>query len=68
MPQGNHDESQRAHLVAELQAAEGITSAEFCPLRQHLLLVRYNRDIASSQSVLARVKGENYNAQLIGPI
>jgi hypothetical protein len=54
--------------VAELQAAEGVTGAAFCPLRHHLMLVRYNRDIASSQSILARVKGENYNAQLIGPI
>jgi hypothetical protein len=48
--------------------SKGITGAEFCPLRSHLMLVRYDRDIASSQSVLVSVNTQNYNARLIGPI
>jgi hypothetical protein len=37
-------------------------------LRYHLMLVRYSRDTASSQDVLASVKAQNYNARLIGPV
>ena len=61
-------ENQRQNLVATLEAAESIRSAEFCPLRYHLMLVRYDRDIASSQDVLASITAQNYKAQLIGPI
>lgn len=58
----------RRDLVTALENEESIVSAEFCPLRYHLMLVRYNRDIASSQDVLASVKTQNYNARLIGPV
>jgi len=61
-------ESKRRDLVAALENEDSIMSAEFCPLRYHLMLVRYNRDIASSQDVLASVKTQNYNARLIGPV
>jgi hypothetical protein len=61
-------DAQREGLVAKLEGEETITSAEFCPLRYHLMLVRYNRDLASSQDVLASVTAERYNARLIGPI
>jgi hypothetical protein len=62
------NESQRNDLVAALTNAKGITGAEFCPLRSHLMLVRYDREATSSQSVLASVNAQNYNARLIGPI
>jgi hypothetical protein len=32
------------------------------------MLVRYNRDLMSSQDVLGKVKAENVHAKLIGPV
>jgi hypothetical protein len=61
-------EKQREELVAALEDNGGITTAEFCPLRFHLMLVRYDRDTYSSQDVLDRVKSQNVNARLIGPV
>ena len=55
-------------LVTAHGRSEDIVSAEFCPLRYHLILVRYDKDKSSSQQVLASVKGQNYNTRLIGPI
>ena len=59
---------QRGNLVAALEGNGGITTAEFCPLRYHLMLVRYDKDMYSSQDVLGRVLSQNINAQLIGPV
>ena len=61
-------EERRKDLVAALEGEESIVSAQFCPLRYHLMLVRYDRDISSSQDVLSSVEAQNYNARLIGPI
>jgi len=61
-------EQRRGDLVAALENNGGITAAEFCPLRYHLMLVRYDRDLYSSQKVLDRVKLQNVNARLIGPV
>jgi phosphoribosyl-ATP pyrophosphohydrolase len=61
-------EEQRKDLVTALEGEENIVSAEFCPLRYHLMLIRYDRDISSSQDVLGSVKAQNYNARLIGPV
>jgi hypothetical protein len=61
-------EQQRGDLVAALEDSRGITTAEFCPLRYHLMLVRYDRDLYSSQDVLNRVQSQNINARLIGPV
>ena len=61
-------EARRKDLVAAMENEESIVSAEFCPLRYHLILVRYDRDIATSQDVLSSVKSQNYNARLIGPV
>jgi hypothetical protein len=58
----------RGDLVTALEDNGGINTAEFCPLRYHLMLVRYDRDIYSSQDVLDRVKSQNVNARLIGPV
>jgi hypothetical protein len=62
------DEKQREELVNALESNGGITTAEFCPLRYHLMLVRYDRDLYSSQDVLDRVKSQNVDARLIGPV
>ena len=61
-------EQRRKDLVAALEENRGITTAEFCPLRYHLMLVRYDRDMYSSQDVLARVESQNVDARLIGPV
>ena len=61
-------EQQRDKLVAALEDNAGITTAEFCPLRYHLMLVRYDRDLYSSKDVLERVTSQNVNARLIGPV
>ena len=62
------EQQQRGSLVAALENDGGIVSAEFCPLRYHLMLVRYDKDMYSSQDVLGRVKSQNINAQLVGPV
>ncbi|MEN8108475.1 MAG: hypothetical protein ABFS22_10770 [Pseudomonadota bacterium] len=62
------DEDQRSHLVSALENTSGITGAEFCPLHFHLMLVRYERDVFSSQDVLKNVALQNISARLIGPV
>jgi hypothetical protein len=64
----NLREQQRADLIIALNGDGGITAAEFCPLRYHLMLVRYDRDLYSSQDVLDRVTSQNLDARLIGPV
>jgi hypothetical protein len=61
-------DERRNDLVTALERAGGIKSAEFCPLRYHLMLVRYDRDLMSSQDVLGKVSAENIHAKLIGPV
>jgi len=61
-------EIKRAGLVNALQDIDGIISAEFCPLRYHLMLVRYDRDTFNSQDVLSKVNDQDVHAVLIGPV
>jgi hypothetical protein len=61
-------EARRQGLVTALEENSGITAAEFCPLRYHLMLIRYDRDQYSSQDVLSKVESQNVNARLIGPV
>ena len=61
-------EQRPGDLVAGLEDNGGITAAEFCPLRYHLMLVRYDRDTYTSQDVLDRVRAQNVDARLIGPV
>jgi len=64
----NLDEMQRQDLAGFLESTDGIESAEFCPLRFHLMLVQYNRERMNSQDVLGQVKSRNVHAELIGPM
>jgi len=64
----NLGEKQREELVTALEDKGGITTAEFCPLHFHLMLVKYDRDTYSSQDVLDVVKSQNIDARLIGPV
>ena len=64
----NLDDVQRNNLLVALEQNAGIVSAEFCPLRYHLMLVRYDRDQYSSQDALRAVSDQKLQARLIGPI
>ena len=64
----NLDDAQRNNLVVALEQNDGIVSAEFCPLRYHLMLVRYDRDQYSSKDVLDAISDRELQARLIGPI
>jgi hypothetical protein len=61
-------EEKRADLVSALENNDGIISAEFCPLRYHLMLVRYDRETFNSQDVLGKVSDQDVHAVLIGPV
>jgi hypothetical protein len=61
-------EEKRADLVSALENNAGIISAEFCPLRYHLMLVRYDREACNSQDVLGKVSDQDVHAVLIGPV
>jgi cell division protein FtsX len=62
------DQWQRQELVSFLESSDGIESAEFCPLRYHLMLLQYDRERLNSQEVLGRVRSKNVHAVLIGPV
>ena len=61
-------EVKRTDLVKALQDIDGIISAEFCPLRYHLMLVRYDRETFDSLDVLGKVNAQDVHAELIGPL
>ena len=56
---------QRKNMVATLEKEDGIVSAEFCPLRYHLMLVRYDIHMYSSLGLLASVRSQNVKARLM---
>ena len=61
----NLEDMQRNNLVVALEKEDGIVSAEFCPLRYHLMLVRYDTHMFSSVDLLAMVKSQNVKARLM---
>lgn len=61
-------DEQRDLVVSALEKTDGIIGAEFCQLRNHLMLAKYDRDIFSSQDVLKSFNSMNLDARLIGPI
>jgi hypothetical protein len=64
----NLEDQQRRNLLAALEREDGIVSGEFCNLRYHLMLVRYDRGLYTSQDVLRAVRAQKIHASLIGPI
>ena len=62
------NEDQRNNLTSALENTTGIKGAEFCPLRYHLMLVRYDTDAFSSQDVLRSITSQDVHARLIGPV
>ena len=61
-------QDQQQQVSSILEQMEGISRVEFCPLRNHLVLTKYNRDIFSSQDVLKGFNSLDLEAKLIGPI
>ena len=62
------DDKQRNNLLVALENRNDILSAEFCQLRYHLMLVKYDREHYSSQDVLNAFGAQKINARLVGPI
>jgi hypothetical protein len=62
------DEERRNGLVEKISQDSGIFSVEFTPLRHHLVRVRYDRKAVQSMDILNKIKDQNVNAQLVGPI
>jgi hypothetical protein len=61
-------EEQRDLVVSALEKTDGIIGAEFCILRNHLMLAKYDKDIFSSQDVLKSFDSLKLEARLVGPI
>ena len=61
------DEQQNL-VVSALEKTDGIMGAEFCQMRNHLVLAKYDRNMLSSQDVLKSFNSLNLEAKLIGPI
>jgi len=62
------DEARRREMTTALEKNEDVYTAEFCPLRYHLILVNYNKENFSSKDVLNIVNEQGVTAQLIGPV
>jgi len=62
------DDINRNGLQAAILEDKGVYSAEFCPLRYHLLLIQYDRTKLNSRDVLSKVVTRNLSAQIVGPI
>ena len=60
------DETSRNALTERLMQEPGINAADFCPLREHLLLVQYQG--MNSLDVLEQVRKTSIDAKLVGPI
>lgn len=62
------DDYGRNHLRLAILKDDGMLSVEFSPIRNHLLLVNYDRRKLNSRDVLLKVVAQNCSAQIIGPI
>jgi len=61
-------EEQQNLVISALEQTNGVMGAEFCVLRNHLVIAKYDKDIVSSQDVLKSFNSLNLDAKLIGPI
>ena len=61
-------EEQQNLVISTLEKTDGIIGAEFCLLRNHLMLVKYDKDIFTSQDALKSFNSLNLEAKLVGPI
>jgi hypothetical protein len=56
----------RLAMEERMRQIEGVVAPRFNPGREHLLLVAYNPDTASSATLLGAVRASGYTAQLVG--
>jgi hypothetical protein len=61
-------DEQQGLVISALKQTDGILGAEFCVMRNHLVLAKYDKEIMSSQDVLKSFNSLNLEAKLIGPI
>jgi hypothetical protein len=61
-------EEQQDLVISALKQTNGIMGAEFCVMRNHLVLAKYDKDVMSSLDVLKSFNSMNLDARLIGPI
>jgi len=62
------EEEQQKLVISALEQTNGIMGAEFCVMRNHLVLAKYDKDILSSQDVLKSFNSLSLDARLVGPI
>ncbi|MDH4133959.1 MAG: BRCT domain-containing protein [Gammaproteobacteria bacterium] len=60
------DDSARAELEKEMQKLDGVVSPRFNPGKDHLMVIAYDTEKASSAALLAKVRSAGYTAQLVG--
>jgi len=60
----NHD--RLASLTSVISALDGVATAEGHDAKPHLVIVTYDPKIVNSQDILAAVKAQGVNAELIG--
>jgi hypothetical protein len=56
----------RLAIEERMRQIEGVVAPRFNPGKEHLLLVAYNPDKASTAALLGAVKASGYSAQLVG--
>ena len=59
------DEQHRQHIQYIVEQVDGVTHAHFNEIRNHLLIVGYDRQRTSSAEILNRVKRQHLHAQLV---
>lgn len=57
---------QRRHVESDLRAIDGVVSVHYADARPHLMIVEYNPDQTSADSLLASVTGQGFHAEMIG--
>lgn len=60
----NHD--RLAAVTRAIAATNGVASAEGHDAKPHLVIVTYDPEKVSSQQILAAVKAQGVNAELVG--
>ena len=60
------NKEQQASLVGNLQERDGVKKARFTTGREHLMVIDYDASKLHATDVLAYVKQEHVNAELIG--
>ena len=60
------DHAARERIADGVRALDGVVAASSHDEKAHLLIVEYNPDKVSSQTILARVRQAGVHAELIG--